>query len=445
MNRRKYIASLGLVGFVGYKSNETITEPSLAVDINLTNEVTVPDVDVKKYHLTLDLDNFELNTYNMYNVNPEYIIKAKTRYNSGTENKESEEIIIAEGKSKEDIESKLMDVPFSIPLTGPNDIGLNDFYLLYIDFIIETKNPNLGRFKTTEYIDVRTGYDKDDIVTKIKSQEIIGDSVPSNMNATAIFELENERPESRDITENITVNILDEDMVIESETFNINSGEIIDEEISFEVGDVQENKEYNIEIEDSVIDERKLLDIIDIDDPVLETINVADYTSPSGTGNHYWRGYSFVIEESITVNQLIGSRTGESDTASNWYVALYKMPGNNIDVEDEKPEELLASRTLPGSSNHEQVTRAIDELTLEPGAYLIAQGRNSGSQNHHEFSSIDVSSLISSSDLISDWGPSNGDAWRWDNGEPELLLNSSLRDTNSARPAVGIGHSEYEE
>lgn len=444
MNRRKYITSLGLIGLGGYKLQNNINQPTLAANINLTNEVTVPNTNVVDYYLKLDLDLFELNTFNMYNVNPEYIVKAKTRYN-GTEYKESEEVIVGEGKSKKDIESKLKDAPFYIPLTGPDNIGLNEIYLLYIDFIIETRNPNVGRFTTTEYIDIRTGYDENDIVTKIKEQEIIGDSVPSNMNATAIFELENERPESRDITENITVNILDEDMVIESETFNINSGEIIDEEISFEVGDVQENKEYNIEIEDSVIDERKLLDIIDIDDPVLETINVADYTSPSGTGHHYWRGYSFVIEESITVNQLIGSRTGESDTASNWYVALYKMPGDNIDVEDEKPEELLASRTLPGSSNHEQVTRAIDELTLEPGAYLIAQGRNSGSQNHHEFSSIDVSSLISSSDLISDWGPSNGDAWRWDNGEPELLLNSSLRDTNSARPAVGIGHSEYEE
>ena len=159
---------------------------------------------------------------------------------------------------------------------------------------------------------------------------------------------------------------------------------------------------------------------------IRQTINVkTDSVSNDGSSNHYWRGYTFTLNKSITIRRLIGSHTG-----GTYNVALYRWnSGDN-------PEEVLTSGTI-GSGRF--VATSVSNVTLQPGErYLIAQARES-SGSHKEVTQLNPSEIVSKYSVIESWGPRSGNSWRWtDNGSPTVPLSESFSGESSARPHLGF-------
>ena len=67
MNRRKYIASLGLVGVGGYATYNTTSQPVLSANIELNDDITIPTVieEEKSFNTKLSLTEFTLEPQNI--------------------------------------------------------------------------------------------------------------------------------------------------------------------------------------------------------------------------------------------------------------------------------------------------------------------------------------------------------------------------------------------
>ena len=62
MNKRKYLMSLGLLGTSGYTMHESLYKPALAMNINLSDSITLPsDVEnLQLFTVQLNINKFEV-------------------------------------------------------------------------------------------------------------------------------------------------------------------------------------------------------------------------------------------------------------------------------------------------------------------------------------------------------------------------------------------------
>ncbi len=62
----------------------------------------------------------------------------------------------------------------------------------------------------------------------------------------------------------------------------------------------------------------------------------------------------------------------------------------------------------------EEIVELAEPVTLQPGLYILAQGKESGSGHHYIMSSIDVAALETHPRILAgSWRPSNGRAYSW--------------------------------
>ena len=144
MNRRKYLASLGLIGIGGYATYNATSQPAIATNIDLPHSITASEniTEQKNPKIQLSFDKFIINEQNYYGETPNYTVTARTIYDDS----ESDEVILVENKSLtennelENIKSKNHTIPLQLPNT------FDDIIPITIKFKFNTDNNKIGPF-----------------------------------------------------------------------------------------------------------------------------------------------------------------------------------------------------------------------------------------------------------------------------------------------------------
>ena len=154
---------------------------------------------------------------------------------------------------------------------------------------------------------------------------------------------------------------------------------------------------------------------------------LADYADGTSSGNFYWRGYEFQIEENIRVTGLIGGAT-----SSQFKIGLYKSDGSRMAT------ELL---TWGDSPSTRRSLVEVEPVILEKDEYyIIAQGRDGSSGSHYHVNTFSANEVVNEDPIISYFDPDDNSI-RWSSGGSQsYIVNRNYRDT-STRPDIGF---EYE-
>ena len=133
MNRRKYLASLGLIGVGGYATYNTIQQPSIATNIDLTNSITIPETQVEEdLNIKIEFEEFEIKPVNFYNEEREITIRARTivpdEYGSNSEWNTDIEPVTVKDELVSISEDKLI-IPLEV-----NNAEYNDAFTLEVEF-----------------------------------------------------------------------------------------------------------------------------------------------------------------------------------------------------------------------------------------------------------------------------------------------------------------------
>ena len=159
MNRRKYLLStFGLGTGIGIASQYNTSKPAIATNINLTDgaiNVSEDILDASNPKLDIDFTKFEINPINFYGANPDYIIKARTKYNG---NYSETEILTGENPiPKEDISDEMKSQNKFISLELPSEVKEDETIEITVEFQIDTTNEDIGPFYETKNIYLNFG------------------------------------------------------------------------------------------------------------------------------------------------------------------------------------------------------------------------------------------------------------------------------------------------